>query len=273
MPLKRSAAAAGISAVQSPAKRPRRTQATPAKLKFHSQAGIKEGKSAKKAYIYLGMAKPLSTNSNTSTAGNVKTQVGTLNQHYNGQNGMQKYSFIIGHLVNEQLENNNNVNNFVPLTSKANSEHKNTIESPIVKFLTNMSGTQGARLGVNQALDQVFSTVMGSTGSLFFSLYYEVKSSSDFWHKNQKPDCFVPNYIEWQVQLGIFDDAKQKMLTSSDVDKLSQKATALQKQQSPGELPIKDPKELLNQLIKEAKKQIKTLSSSGSASGKIFNSK
>lgn len=164
----------------------RRKKTKPPTLVLKSYA--KTSSKKKVAEVMLAMTAPHSSNSNTSGAIIVKNQVGDLNGKYNGKDGEKKYTFIIGHLVNEQFGCQPGDENFVPLTSQANAAHKNEIEAPLVKFLTSMNGPTGDSF--NRAVDD--------KNELFFAVCYHVESSSSFWGRTY-PDSCVPNSITWKL--------------------------------------------------------------------------
>ena len=139
----------------------RKRQPPRADLDIDKSIGTSNPKNnVKWAEVIMGLANPYSKNSNTSGAKTVNKQVKALNLEYGST-----YTFIIGHLINEQLPHHNTDANFVPLTSIANSEHKNNIEKPIVNFLIAMNGPLGDRY--NRALD--------AKGTLFFGMRYTLK--------------------------------------------------------------------------------------------------
>jgi hypothetical protein len=192
-------------------------------------------KKPKWAEVIMGMAQPLSANSDTSGATLAKNHTNALNAHYPG-----KYNFIIGHLINEQFGCIQKDGNFVPLTSSANSQHKNAIETPIANFLTAMSGIQGDKLKLNRALDE--------DGITYLGIGYKVTSSAGSWGTTA-PDCYVPNSITWELELGVFKNGSKKTrLTNPEI-------------------------QMLEGLRIAARRFISNLSSNGTAKGTIENTK
>ena len=176
----------------------RKLKLRPKKLVLKSTAN-KHGK-RKVAEVSLAMTAPLSKNSNTSGARTVAKQVNELNKSYGS-----KYNFVIGHLVNEQFGCIPGDKNFVPLTAKANSEHKTQIETPLANFLTKMNGT--SEDSFNRAVDN---------NKLFFAVRYCVKSSSDFWG-SEPPDSYVPKSIEWKLTCHVSNEHGVEVIPSGAI--------------------------------------------------------
>ncbi len=185
-------------------RRPNRTVPRPRAPKYFLRSVDNPGNGQKMAEVVLGMAAPLSTNSDTSGATTVERHRNALNAHHTNPS----YTFVIGHLINEQFSCMQNDGNFVPLTSAANSEHKTAIESPIAAFL---QATQGAG-------QERFTRSLNAAGTRFFGLHYRVTSSEGKWGDNV-PDIYVPDSIHWEVELAIFekDGQKSKNVLPADI--------------------------------------------------------
>jgi hypothetical protein len=88
------------------------------------------------------------------------TNVNDLNQaRYRG------YTWIKGHLLNENLGGPGNSENLTPLTAAANSDHKNTFEAPIKIALSWSKGRSTYHLGDTH----------------WYGVYYEVRVSGHEW--------------------------------------------------------------------------------------------
>src|SRR5947207_1999018 len=95
---------------------------------YTSYKGYKNYKLGGQSTVILGIHQAENSSSNPNA---IKSIMQIINDTYPNN------SWIQGHLLNEELGGTGLlVENLVPLTSKANADHKNNVESKIKNFLT-----------------------------------------------------------------------------------------------------------------------------------------
>ena len=115
----------------------------------------------------------------------------------------KKYSFIKGHMWNQQLGGKGVTKNLVPLTTQANSAHKSQAEEPIKAALLQFGNFYMGNNSGHDDYDKVYA------------LEYVVQIEDQYWPP--VTELIVPNAIHIQVfPLKYYYDDKKKLISLPD---------------------------------------------------------
>lgn len=104
------------------------------------------------------------------------------------------HQFIKGHMWNQEIGGKGVTKNLVPLTSQANSAHKNNAETPLKEALRQF----GTFYQLNNSNHPDYAKVYG--------FEYVVETENDYWQI--VTELIVPNSIHVQVFPGKYPDAQ-----------------------------------------------------------------